>query len=105
MLEMLHTKATICCPGAVLYFRIYALGMPALGVFFNFGNAGAQRERRHEAAAAVPSSTIAGILNVILNLFLPSSRAGWRRMAWRWRASFSQYVSAILVVWHMMRLE
>ena len=37
MLELLKTKDDLL-PGAVLYFRIYALGMPALGIF-NFGNA------------------------------------------------------------------
>ena len=37
MLSMLNTKPDLM-DGAVLYFRIYALGMPALGIF-NFGNA------------------------------------------------------------------
>ena len=36
MLELLGTKEDLI-EGAVLYFRIYALGMPALGIF-NFGN-------------------------------------------------------------------
>lgn len=36
MLELLKTKDDLI-EGAVLYFRIYALGMPALGIF-NFGN-------------------------------------------------------------------
>ena len=46
MLELLKTKDDLL-PGAVLYFRIYALGMPALGIF-NFGNAvlSARCERR-----------------------------------------------------------
>ena len=37
MLTLIHTKDELI-DGAVLYFRIYALGMPALGIF-NFGNA------------------------------------------------------------------
>mgnify|MGYP002573682481 FL=1 len=36
ILELLETKDDLI-DGAVLYFRIYALGMPALGIF-NFGN-------------------------------------------------------------------
>ncbi len=36
MLELLGTKDDLI-EGAELYFRIYALGMPALGIF-NFGN-------------------------------------------------------------------
>ena len=37
MLRVLKTKEDLL-PGAELYFRIYALGMPGLGIF-NFGNA------------------------------------------------------------------
>ena len=51
MLELLKTKDDLL-PGAVLYFRIYALGMPALGIF-NFGNAVSERQRRYEAAAGL----------------------------------------------------
>ncbi len=65
MLEMLHTKDDLL-PGAVLYFRIYALGMPALGVF-NFGNA--VLSANGDTKRPLLYLTIAGILNVILNLF------------------------------------
>ena len=65
MLELLRTKDDLL-PGAVLYFRIYALGMPALGIF-NFGNAvlSASGDTKRPLAYL----TAAGILNVILNLF------------------------------------
>ena len=65
MLELLKTKDDLL-PGAVLYFRIYALGMPALGIF-NFGNAvlSASGDTKRPLAYL----TAAGILNVILNLF------------------------------------
>ena len=63
MLELLRTKDDLL-PGAVLYFRIYALGMPALGIF-NFGNAvlSASGDTKRPLAYL----TAAGILNVILN--------------------------------------
>ena len=68
MLELLKTKDDLL-PGAVLYFRIYALGMPALGIF-NFGNAvlSASGDTKRPLAYL----TAAGILNVILNLFFVS---------------------------------
>ena len=65
MLELLKTKEDLLS-GAVLYFRIYALGMPALGIF-NCGNAilSANGDTKRPLTYLV----IAGILNVILNLF------------------------------------
>ena len=100
MLEMLHTKDDLL-PGAVLYFRIYALGMPALGVF-NFGNA--VLSANGDTKRPLLYLTIAGILNVILNLFFVivcRMAADGVALA----SVISQYVSAILVVWHMMRLN
>ena len=100
MLEMLHTKDDLL-PGAVLYFRIYALGMPALGVF-NFGNA--VLSANGDTKRPLLYLTIAGILNVILNLFFVivcKMAADGVALA----SVISQYVSAILVVWHMMRLN
>ena len=100
MLEMLHTKDDLL-PGAVLYFRIYALGMPALGIF-NFGNA--VLSANGDTKRPLLYLTIAGILNVILNLFFVivcKMAADGVALA----SVISQYVSAILVVWHMMRLN
>lgn len=65
MLSMLNTKPDLM-DGAVLYFRIYALGMPALGIF-NFGNA--VLSANGDTKRPLMYLTIAGVLNVILNLF------------------------------------
>ena len=99
MLEVLHTKEDLL-PGAVLYFRIYALGMPGLGIF-NFGNA--VLSANGDTKRPLLYLTIAGVLNVILNLFFVivcKMAADGVALA----SVISQYVSAILVVWHMMRL-
>ena len=89
-----------CLPGAVLYFRIYALGMPALGIF-NFGNAvlSASGDTKRPLAYL----TAAGILNVILNLFFVivcKMAADGVALA----SIISQYLSAVLVLLHMTRL-
>lgn len=65
VLELLNTKPELI-DGAVLYIRIYFLGMPALAIY-NFGNAvfsaagDTKRPLRYLA--------IAGVVNVVLNLF------------------------------------
>lgn len=65
VLQILHTKPELIS-GAVLYIRIYFLGMPALAIY-NFGNAvfsavgDTKRPLRYLA--------IAGVVNVVLNLF------------------------------------
>lgn len=65
ILEVLGTKEDLI-DGAELYFRIYALGMPALGIF-NFGNGvlSANGDTKRPLAYLM----VAGILNVIFNLF------------------------------------
>lgn len=65
MLELLGTKDDLI-EGAVLYFRIYALGMPALGIF-NFGNG--VLSANGDTKRPLTYLLIAGILNVIFNLF------------------------------------
>lgn len=82
MLELLGTKDDLI-EGAVLYFRIYALGMPALGIF-NFGNG--VLSANGDTKRPLTYLMIAGILNVLFNLFL-SSFAVWRRTASRLPAS------------------
>ena len=99
MLELLKTKDDLL-PGAVLYFRIYALGMPALGIF-NFGNAvlSASGDTKRPLAYL----TAAGILNVILNLFFVivcKMAADGVALA----SIISQYLSAVLVLLHMTHL-
>ena len=96
MLELLKTKDDLL-PGAVLYFRIYALGMPALGIF-NFGNAvlNATGDTKRPLAYLV----IAGVLNVILNLFFVIV-CGMAADGVALASILSQYVSAILILIHM----
>ena len=98
MLELLRTKDDLL-PGAVLYFRIYALGMPALGIF-NFGNAvlSASGDTKRPLAYL----TAAGILNVILNLFFVivcNMDVAGVAVA----SIISQYFSAILVTAALLR--
>ena len=100
MLRLLNTKEDLL-PGAELYFRIYALGMPALGIF-NFGNA--VLSATGDTKRPLAYLTIAGVLNVILNLFFVivcKMAADGVALA----SIISQYVSAVLVLLHLSRLE
>ena len=100
MLRILHTKDDLL-PGAELYLRIYALGMPALGIF-NFGNA--VLSASGDTRRPLMYLTIAGVLNVILNLFFVivcRMAADGVALA----SIISQYVSAFLVVWHIARMD
>ena len=100
MLALLKTKDDLL-PGAVLYFRIYALGMPALGIF-NFGNAvlSANGDTRRPLGYLV----IAGVLNVLLNLFFVIV-CGMAADGVALASVLSQYVSAVLILMHMSRLR
>lgn len=99
-LELLNTKSDLI-DGAVLYLRIYFLGMPALALF-NFG---------HGVLSAVGDTkrplyymTAAGIINVILNLFfvivLKMSVAGVAIAS-----VLSQYLSAFLIIRCLAKAE
>ena len=100
MLELLKTKEDLLS-GAVLYFRIYALGMPALGIF-NCGNAilSANGDTKRPLTYLV----IAGILNVILNLFFVIV-CGMAAEGVALASVLSQYVSAVLILIHLARLR
>ena len=98
MLSRLNTKPDLL-DGAVLYFRIYALGMPALGIF-NFGNAvlSAEGDTRRPLAYL----TVAGVLNVILNLFFVIvCRLAGDGVAIA--SVITQYLSAFLVLFRLFR--
>ena len=98
MLELLGTKDDLM-EGAVLYFRIYALGMPALGIF-NFGNGvlSAAGDTKRPLAYLM----IAGILNVIFNLiFVIAFKMAEDGVAVA--SIITQYVSAILILIHMRK--
>lgn len=99
-LEMLNTKEDLL-PGAVLYLQIYAWGMPALGIF-NFGNA--VLSANGDTERPLVYLTVAGILNVILNLvFVIGCHMAADGVALA--SVLSQYVSAGLVLWHLIRLK
>ena len=65
LLELLNTKPDLL-PGAVLYLRVYFLGMPALALY-NFGNA--VFSAIGDTKKPLVYLSIAGALNIGLNLF------------------------------------
>ncbi|MCM1100698.1 MAG: MATE family efflux transporter [Clostridium sp.] len=93
ILNILHTKAELI-GDAVLYLRIYLLGMPALALY-NFGNAvlSAAGDTRHPLYYL----SLAGVLNVALNLFFViGCHMGVEGVAIA--SILSQYLSAILIL-------
>lgn len=98
LLLMLNTKNELI-DGAVLYLRIYFLGMPALAVY-NFGNA--VFSAVGDTKKPLTFLTAAGVLNVILNLFFVivcrMSVAGVALAS-----IISQYISAVLVLAALFR--
>ena len=98
VLELLNTKEELL-EGAVLYIRIYFLGMPALALY-NFGNAvcsafGDTKKPLYYLSAA-------GVVNVVLNLFFVivchMAAAGVATAS-----AISLYISASLVMIHLLR--
>lgn len=100
MLELLGTKDDLI-EGAVLYFRIYALGMPALGAF-NFGNG--VLSANGDTKRPLTYLTIAGILNVLFNLLFVIA-CGMVEDGVALASIITQYVSAALILMHMGRQE
>ena len=98
ILELMRTKPELI-EGAVLYLRICFLGMPALALY-NFGNAvfNAVGDTRRP----VVYLSIAGVLNVVLNLFFVIV-CGLDVAGVAIATVVSQYVSAILVVGALFR--
>lgn len=96
ILEVLGTKEDLI-DGAELYFRIYALGMPALGIF-NFGNGvlSANGDTKRPLAYLM----VAGILNVIFNLFFVII-CNMAEDGVALASIITQYVSAVLILVHM----
>lgn len=88
-------------PLATIYTQIYFIGMP-VNVLYNFGSA--VLRAIGDTRRPLIYLAIAGVVNVILNLFFVivcKMAADGVALA----SVISQYVSAILVVWHMMRLN
>ena len=65
MLRLMNTKDDLL-PGAILYLRVYFLGMPALALY-NFGNA--VFSAIGETKKPLTYLSIAGGLNIVMNLF------------------------------------
>ena len=65
MLRLLNTKEDLL-PGAILYLRVYFLGMPALALY-NFGSA--VFSAIGETKKPLYILSFAGVLNILLNLF------------------------------------
>lgn len=93
ILELLNTKPELL-DGAVLYVKIYFLGMPAL-MLYNFGNA--VLSAAGDTKRPLKYLFIAGVVNVLLNLVLV---VGFHLdVAGVAIASIiSQYISAVLVL-------
>lgn len=93
VLIAMNTKTQLLS-GAVIYLRIYMIGMPALAVF-NFGNA--VLSSVGETKKPLYFLTLSGIINILLNLFfvivLKMSTAGVAIST-----AISQYTAAFLVM-------
>lgn len=98
MLKLLNTKSDLL-PGAVLYMRVYFLGMPAMAIY-NFGNA--VFSAVGDTKRPLYFLLTAGILNVALNLFFVivchMDVAGVALAS-----AISQYVAAGLVLRALLR--
>lgn len=98
MLKLLHTKDDLIGQ-ASLYLKIYAIGLPAMGVY-NFGNG--ILSARGDTKRPLYYLAAAGVLNVILNLFfvivLHMAAAGVATAT-----AIAQYVSAMLIMVHLLR--
>ncbi|MGN0168095.1 MAG: MATE family efflux transporter [Acetatifactor sp.] len=93
ILTVMHTKDELIAD-AVLYLRIYLLGMPALALF-NFGNA--VLSAIGDTRRPLYYLSFAGVVNILLNLFFVIvCKMGVAGVAVA--SILSQYISAILVL-------
>ena len=93
ILALMNTKDELI-DGAVLYLRIYLLGMPALGLY-NFGNA--VLSAAGDTKRPLYYLAFAGIVNVILNLFFVIvCHLGVAGVALA--SMISQFISAFLIL-------
>lgn len=97
-LSLMNTKTELI-DGAVLYFRIYALGMPAMAIY-NFGNA--VMSASGDTKKPLIYLTFAGVVNVCLNLILVIG-IGMAEDGVAFASITAQYISAILVVVNLLR--
>ena len=93
ILTLMHTKDELI-NDAVLYLRIYLLGMPALGLY-NYGNA--VLSASGDTKRPLYYLSFAGVLNVLLNLFFVIvCKMGVAGVAVA--SILSQYLSAVLIL-------
>ena len=98
MLRLLHTRDELL-DGAIVYLRIYSLGMPAMAIY-NFGNG--VMSAAGDTRRPLIYLTISGVLNVLLNLFFViccHMAADGVAVA----SAISQCLSALLIVLHLLR--
>jgi putative MATE family efflux protein len=98
ILETMHTKEELI-DGAVLYLRIYLLGMPALGLY-NFGSA--VYSAVGDTKRPLRCLSAAGVVNVVLNLFFVIV-CGMDVAGVAIASVLSQYLSAGLIVAALLR--
>lgn len=97
-LELLSTKEELI-DGAELYLKIYAAGLPALGIF-NFGNA--VLSSKGDTKRPLIYLTVAGVLNVALNLaFVIGLNMSVDGVSLA--SVISEYVSAVLVLIRLIK--
>ena len=98
MLEILNTKSDLI-DGAVLYFRIYSLGMPAMAVY-NFGNA--VMSAGGDTKRPLIYLSVSGLINIVLNLIFVIG-FGMAADGVALASIVSQYGSAVLVLINLFR--
>ena len=98
MLALLGTKSELMAE-AVAYLRIYSLGMPAMAVY-NFGNG--VLSARGETRRPLVYLSIAGVVNVALNLFFVIV-CGMAASGVATASVIAQYLSAALMIIHLCR--
>lgn len=97
MLQALHTKSDLI-DAAVLYLKIYALGMPAMAVY-NFGNG--VLSAKGDTKSPLIYLAVAGVLNIILNLiFVIGFHLAAAGVAIA--SAIAQYVSMLLVMRNLL---
>lgn len=98
ILAAMNTKSELM-EGAVVYLRIYMLGMPALAIY-NFGNG--VLSATGDTKRPLIFLTVAGIINILLNLFFVIvCNLGTAGVALA--SIISQYISAALILLTMTR--
>lgn len=98
MLTLLNTKPELL-DGAVIYLRIFALGMPAMAIY-NCGNG--IMSAAGDTKRPLLYLSIAGVLNVALNLFFVI-RCHMASEGVALASAIAQCVSALLIVLHLLR--